>query len=244
MTIEELMDFYEGKVSMSGLIYYQIPLWKRRLQNVVLFSVIGFLGWPSLELLLVLDQPQTFWIKCVKFLAVVIVGGIMARLAIHLHARHFAEQVKRTPKLNQFYINRTKVDWRGFKNWQQKRMRKKLLKSGYATKSDIEFLYQHLSERMKRERFWFVSSAALFAAVGLPVWSAFLASIFDKHVTTLGGRMLLLFFLSILAVIFCWVLRMSSEIYSTSFSKYSRVSLLRALVGDLLINNNLRKQNA
>jgi hypothetical protein len=238
MTKEKLLAFYDSKLSFKRLVYKTIPFWKRAIQNLTLLFVFVLFALPSLELTIGLDKPEVFWIKLIKLALAGCAGWAMVHLTLYLYGRNTAREVKRNKKFKHCYVSRTKVDWNKFKKWQRVKMFDRLEKWGFNSKAEIESLHRDLGDWMKRERFSLVSYAALFGAVGLPLWAAFLSSVFDKDVVTLDDRLLMLLLLTMIIIVVCAAVRMFNEIYNTSFSKHSRISDIRDLLEDIIMNYN------
>lgn len=236
MTKDKLLNFYHNKISHRKLIYDHIPIWKRVLQNILILLVVALLVWPSLEILIFSSRPDFFFTKLLKLLTICCLGYCLTRLIIYLHEQSVAEQFKRTPRLKTFYIGPSKVDWVGFREWQRSKMSRKLKKWGYRTPRQIQMVDQHLGEWMKRERFWLIATAALYAAIGLPVWAAFLSSVFEKDTISFGERTLLFLIFSFISVVTCLGIKMSNDIYNQLFSQYSKILEVRDLVEDVAID--------
>lgn len=236
MTKDKLLNFYHDKISYRKLIYYQIPIWKRVLQNILLLLILVLLIWPSLELLVFLSRPELLLTKFLKLSIICCLGYSLTRLATYLHGRSVADQFSRTPTLKEFYIGPSKVDWIKFREWQRLKMSRKLEKWGYRAPQEIQVVSQYLAEWMKRERFWLITTTALYAAIGLPVWSAFLSAVFEKDTVSLEERSLLFLIFSFISVVLCFGIKMSSDIYNRLFSQYSKILEVRDLVEDVAIH--------
>lgn len=238
MTKEELLKFYETKISIA-LVYKEVPRRKRWIHNIMIAGVIVLISWPAMELAVSLDEPLDDLTKKMIWLAVLMAAFFtLIFLLFRMYYRNVAKAVKKSEKFSRFYVDESTIDYAAHGKWQQYKTVVKLDKEGYKTKADLSELYNQLGEWMKRERFSLVMYATLFAAIGVPVWSAYLSALFSIKLSFEVKTAIFVAFI-IASLVLCAGIKEGSDLYYTVLTKYNRISDVRDVLGNALLRYNI-----
>lgn len=235
MIKEQLLKYYEENLRFGTVVYKKINPWIRALHGFLLCLPIAILAWPSLGITKTPESFQEGWWNFLYYMFFVAGAALVLFPTARWMIRQSGRQLKKIKELKIFY-HESKIDYDGFKGWQQDKLYTKLDKEGFGDLREVETLYQQLGAWMQRERFALIGYITVMAALGLPVWSAYLSVLFSDDMETALDRMLMLIVLMVFTAAMCVVFRTLNDFYNSVFSKFDRVSELRDVVERIVLN--------